>query len=103
MINTTGNAVDRTISSLDQENKEVDEVLTENFQDTILPTTFESTKVEQGSDGKWVESQETNDQPGKKSKQVRDDRLAKDEQDVQNYKDLASISDSDLYLSLIHI
>ena len=103
MINTTGNAVDRTISSLDQENKEVDEVLTENFQDTILPTTFESTKVEQGSDGKWVESQETNDQPGKKSKQVRDDRLAKDEQDVQNYKDLASISDSDLYNKVTQI
>ena len=103
MINTTGNAVDRTISSLDQENKEIDEVLTENFQDTTLPTTFESTKVEQGSDGKWVESQETNAQPGKKSKQVRDDRLAKDEQDVQNYKDLASISDSDLYNKVTQI
>lgn len=103
MINTTGNAVDRTISSLNQENKEVDEVLTEDFQDTTLPTTFESTKVEQGSDGKWVESQETNDQPGKKSKQVRDDRLAKDEQDVQNYKDLASISDSDLYNKVTQI
>lgn len=103
MINTTGNTVDRTISSLDQENKEIDEVLTENFQDTTLPTTFESTKVEQGSDGKWVESQETNAQPGKKSKQVRDDRLAKDEQDAQNYKDLASISDSDLYNKVTQI
>lgn len=103
MINTTGNAVDRTISSLDQENKEIDEVLTENFQDTTLPTTFESTKVEQGSDGKWVESQETNAQPGKKSKQVRDDRLAKDEQDAQNYKDLAIISDSDLYNKVTQI
>ena len=96
MINTSGNAVDRSIFSLDQENKELDGVLTENFQDTTLPTTFESTKVEQGSDGKWKESKQTNEQPGKKSKQIRNDRLAKDEQDVQNYKDLASISDRDL-------
>lgn len=103
MINTTGNAVDRTIFSLDQENKEVDEVLTENFQDTTLPTTFESTEVKQGSDGRWLESQKTNAQPGKKSKQIRDDRLAKDEQDVQNYKDLASISDSDLYNKVTQI
>tara|TARA_B100000073_G_scaffold144279_2_gene118783 strand:+ start:3730 stop:5268 length:1539 start_codon:yes stop_codon:yes gene_type:complete len=96
MINTTGNTVERALFSLGEDDKEINGALTENFEDTTLPTTFESTKVEQGSDGRWVESQESNDQPGKKTKDIRDDRLTKDEQDVQNYKELASVSDEEL-------
>ena len=96
MINTTGNTVENALLSLGQDDEELNGILTQDFEDTTIPKTFDITKVEQGSDGRWVESEETNDQPGKKTKEVRDDKLAKDEQDVQNYKELASVSDRDL-------